>query len=99
VVEAVTIPVQAVGGLSIEQAVDMPKLGAPLVVIGAPLAIDDAAFQAAGGDVEAVLTEVVRRVKGIEEPKEGFSGFMAQAGGKLASALRRVARRIQSEEE
>ena len=35
VVNAVSIPVQAVGGLSLEQAVMMPKLGAPLVVIGA----------------------------------------------------------------
>jgi 3-hexulose-6-phosphate synthase len=63
VVKAVRIPVQAVGGLSIEQAVKMPKLGAPLVVIGAPLAINDKAFEAAGGDVEGMLREIVRRVK------------------------------------
>ena len=61
--QAVRVPVQAVGGLSIEQAVQMPGLGAPLVVIGAPLAINDASFRAAGGDVAAVLREVVRRVK------------------------------------
>jgi 3-hexulose-6-phosphate synthase/6-phospho-3-hexuloisomerase len=63
VVEAVSIPVQAVGGLSIEQAIQMPKLGAPLVVIGAPLAIDSDSFQAASGDVESVLREIVQRVK------------------------------------
>ena len=63
VVKAVDIPVQAVGGLSIEQAIQMPKLGAPLVVIGAPLAIDSDSFQAASGDVEAILSEIVRRVK------------------------------------
>jgi 3-hexulose-6-phosphate synthase len=44
VVKAVSIPVQAVGGLSIEQAISMPKRGAPLVVIGAPLAIDAHSF-------------------------------------------------------
>jgi 3-hexulose-6-phosphate synthase len=63
VVKAVTLPVQAVGGLSIEQAIQMPKLGAPLVVIGAPLAIDSDSFQAASGDVESILREIVRRVK------------------------------------
>jgi 3-hexulose-6-phosphate synthase len=64
VVEAVSVPVQAVGGLSIEQAIEMPGRGAPLVVIGAPLAIDNDSFQAASGDVEAVLREIVQRVKG-----------------------------------
>lgn len=38
---AVKLPLQAVGGLSIEQAARCPALGAPLVVIGAPLAIAD----------------------------------------------------------
>ena len=33
-VQAVRIPVQAVGGLSIEQAVQCPEYGAPLVVLG-----------------------------------------------------------------
>src|SRR2546423_4320912 len=40
VVNAVGIPVQAVGGLTLEEAVQMPKRGAPLAVIGAPLAVD-----------------------------------------------------------
>ena len=48
VVKAVGIPVQAVGGLTIEQAIQMPKLGAPLVVLGAPLVIDSDAFKPAG---------------------------------------------------
>ena len=39
VVDSVSIPVQAVGGLSIEEAILAPSLGAPLVVIGAPLTI------------------------------------------------------------
>ncbi|MEX0884360.1 MAG: orotidine 5'-phosphate decarboxylase / HUMPS family protein, partial [Cyclobacteriaceae bacterium] len=40
VVDAVSIPVQAVGGLSLEQAISIPTYGAPLVVLGAPLTID-----------------------------------------------------------
>jgi 3-hexulose-6-phosphate synthase len=64
VIKAVNVPVQAVGGLTIEQAIQMPKYGAPLVVIGAPLAIDSDSFRAASGDVEALLREIVQRVKG-----------------------------------
>jgi len=37
VVAAVSVPVQAVGGLSVEQAISAPEYGAPLVVLGAPL--------------------------------------------------------------
>ncbi len=47
VVAAVQIPVQAVGGLSIEQAIALPQRGAPLVVVGAPLVIDADAFRTA----------------------------------------------------
>lgn len=64
VVRAVSIPVQAVGGLTIEEATRMPKLGAPLVVIGAPLAIDAHSFNVAGGDLKAILSEIVRRIRG-----------------------------------
>ena len=55
VVEAVKIPVQAVGGLSLEQAIQCPAYGAPLVVLGAPLTIDADAFKTATGDLEASL--------------------------------------------
>ncbi len=55
VVGAVSIPVQAVGGLSLEQAIQCPQLGAPLVVLGAPLTIDADAFKTADGDLEASL--------------------------------------------
>jgi 3-hexulose-6-phosphate synthase/6-phospho-3-hexuloisomerase len=58
VVEAVQVPVQAVGGLSIEQAIATPKYGAPLVVLGAPLTIDADSFQTASGDVEGVLRKI-----------------------------------------
>jgi 3-hexulose-6-phosphate synthase/6-phospho-3-hexuloisomerase len=63
VVDAVRIPVQAVGGLSIEEAISMPKHGAPLVVIGAPLAIDAHSFSATSGDLKGILSEIVRRIR------------------------------------
>ncbi len=62
IVEAVPVPVQAVGGLTLEQAADTPKYGAPLVVIGAPLAIDADSFRTAGGDVERVLQLICEEV-------------------------------------
>ncbi len=55
VVAAVSVPVQAVGGLSLEQAVACPAYGAPLVVLGAPLTIDADAFKTATGDLEGSL--------------------------------------------
>jgi 3-hexulose-6-phosphate synthase/6-phospho-3-hexuloisomerase len=63
VVRAVTIPVQAVGGLTIEEAIEMPKHGAPLVVIGAPLAIDAYSFNVAKGDLKGLLLEITRRIR------------------------------------
>ena len=62
VVAAVTIPVQAVGGLSVEQAVRTPEYGAPLVVLGAPLTIDADAFKTASGDIESKLRLVCEKV-------------------------------------
>jgi 3-hexulose-6-phosphate synthase/6-phospho-3-hexuloisomerase len=62
VVAAVRVPVQAVGGLSIEQAIRTPEYGAPLVVLGAPLAIDADAFKTATGDLESKLRLICERV-------------------------------------
>lgn len=62
IVAATTVPVQAVGGLSIEQAVSCPSIGAPIVVFGAPLAIDGKSFAAADGDLLGVLTDACRQV-------------------------------------
>lgn len=62
VVAAVDIPVQAVGGLSLEQAVACPGYGAPLVVLGAPLTIDADAFRTAEGDLEASLRLICKAV-------------------------------------
>ena len=55
VCEAVSVPVQAVGGLSLEQAIQCPAYGAPLVVLGAPLTIDADSFKTADGDLESSL--------------------------------------------
>jgi 3-hexulose-6-phosphate synthase/6-phospho-3-hexuloisomerase len=62
IVEAVSVPVQAVGGLTLEQATDTPSYGAPLVVIGAPLAIDAHAFRTAEGDLESSLRLICDKV-------------------------------------
>jgi len=62
VVQAVNVPVQAVGGLSLEQAVRTPEYGAPLVVLGAPLAIDADAFRTASGDLESSLRLICEKV-------------------------------------
>ena len=62
VVQAVKVPVQAVGGLSVEQAVQSPEYGAPLVVLGAPLTIDANSFKTASGDLESKLRLVCEKV-------------------------------------
>ncbi len=62
VVDAVSVPVQAVGGLTLEQAVACPSYGAPLVVLGAPLTIDADAFKTAGGDLEGSLRLICNAV-------------------------------------
>ena len=59
IVNAVNIPVQAVGGLSIEQAISCPKFGAPLVVLGAPLTIDADSFKTSDN---SDLTEVLKKI-------------------------------------
>ena len=67
IVAAVNIPVQAVGGLTLEQATDTPRYGAPLVVIGAPLAIDAHAFRTAEGDLEGALRLICEKVHAFGE--------------------------------
>lgn len=62
VVAAVKVPVQAVGGLTLEQAVRTPEYGAPLVVLGAPLTIDADAFKTASGDLESSLRLICDKV-------------------------------------
>lgn len=71
VVAAVEVPVQAVGGLSIEQAIQCPAYGAPLVVLGAPLTVDADAFRTAGGDLEGSLRLICERIHGYGDVPTG----------------------------
>ena len=63
VVAAVSIPVQAVGGLTIAQAIECPSRGAPLVVLGAPLVIAANDFKPAGDSLHAILSEICREIR------------------------------------
>jgi len=66
VLRAVSIPVQAVGGLTIRQAIECPSRGAPLVVLGAPLVIAPDDFRSAeGAGLRDVLMEICREIKKV----------------------------------
>ncbi len=67
VVDAVNVPVQAVGGLTLEQAIRCPEYGAPMVVLGAPLTIDADAFKTADGDLEASLRLICEKIHAYGE--------------------------------
>jgi 3-hexulose-6-phosphate synthase len=71
VVKAVSVPVQAVGGLTLQQAVQTPEYGAPLVVLGAPLTIDADAFKTATGDLESSLRLICEKVHAYGDVKVG----------------------------
>ncbi|MGV3640179.1 MAG: orotidine 5'-phosphate decarboxylase / HUMPS family protein [Adhaeribacter sp.] len=74
VVQAVQVPVQAVGGLSLEQAIRCPEYGAPLVVLGAPLTIDADQFKTASGDLEGSLRLICQQVHAYGEVAIGANG-------------------------
>jgi 3-hexulose-6-phosphate synthase/6-phospho-3-hexuloisomerase len=74
VVAAVSVPVQAVGGLSLEQAVNTPSYGAPLVVLGAPLVIDADAFKTASGNVADSLRMICDKVHSFGDVPVGTRG-------------------------
>lgn len=63
ILEAVDIPVQAVGGLSVDQAIQTLQMGAQIVVFGAPLVISGTEFKAADPNFEVQLRDIVRRVR------------------------------------
>jgi 3-hexulose-6-phosphate synthase/6-phospho-3-hexuloisomerase len=63
VVAAVSVPVQAVGGLTIQQAIECPSRGAPLVVLGAPLVIAADDFKPAGSSLHDILSEICREIR------------------------------------
>jgi 3-hexulose-6-phosphate synthase/6-phospho-3-hexuloisomerase len=62
--QAVRIPVQVVGGLSVEQAVEAARGGADSIVLGGPLVPGDW-----GAGLETTLRSVVKQVKAL--PSEG----------------------------
>ena len=62
IVAAVNIPVQAVGGLTIEQAIQCPAYGAPLVVLGAPLTIDANSFKTTTNDLGEILRSICEKI-------------------------------------
>ena len=64
VLNAVDIPVQAVGGLSVPQAIETLALGAEIVVFGAPLVISGQEFKAADPNFDRQLREIVAEVRG-----------------------------------
>jgi 3-hexulose-6-phosphate synthase/6-phospho-3-hexuloisomerase len=64
VLDAVSIPVQAVGGLTVPQALQTLDMGARIVVFGAPLVISGSEFKAASDDFEGVLREIVTQIRG-----------------------------------
>lgn len=63
VLDRVKIPVQAVGGLSIDQAITSLEMGAEIVVFGAPLVISGTEFKPADPDFRRVFGDIVSRVK------------------------------------
>lgn len=65
VIRAVPVPVQAVGGLSIDQAIECARRGAPFVVVGAPLVIDGTAFRPAEGNLFDKLKQICDSVHRI----------------------------------
>jgi 3-hexulose-6-phosphate synthase len=67
VIAATTLPVQVVGGLSVEQAIAGPQMGAGVVVFGAPLVIaDENTFAVSDGDLLSVLAPAIARVHAQE---------------------------------
>jgi 3-hexulose-6-phosphate synthase/6-phospho-3-hexuloisomerase len=67
VVSAVSVPVQAVGGLSIQQAIECARRGALLVVVGAPLVIDGAAFRPADKNLFPTLQTICRDIRAARD--------------------------------
>ena len=63
VAAAVDVPIQAVGGLTVEQAIQTLQMGAKIVVFGAPLVISGTEFKAADPNFEPLIRDIVQRVK------------------------------------
>ncbi len=67
VLRAVSIPIQAVGGLSIDEAIDLVRRGLQFLVLGAPLVIDPGSFRSAEGDTEGLLREIMNKLRSTQE--------------------------------
>jgi 3-hexulose-6-phosphate synthase/6-phospho-3-hexuloisomerase len=67
VVDAVRIPVQAVGGLTVEQVMELPRYGVHHLVLGAPLTVDADAFKSPAHDLEGLLREIITRLRPGED--------------------------------
>ncbi len=63
VVRAVRIPVQAVGGLSIEEVLQLPNYGVYHLVLGAPLTVDAHSFKSPPHDLEGLLREILAKIR------------------------------------
>jgi 3-hexulose-6-phosphate synthase len=63
VVKTVTIPVQAVGGLSVDQVLQLPQYGVYHLVLGAPLTVDADAFKSPAHDLEGLLREILAKLE------------------------------------
>lgn len=63
VVEAVRIPVQAVGGLTVQQVLELPRYGVRHLVLGAPLTVDANAFKSPAHDLEGLLKEIIMKLE------------------------------------
>src|SRR5579884_582035 len=63
VVKAVTIPVQAVGGLSVAEVIQLPQFGVHHLVLGAPLTVDADAFKSPAHDLEGLLREIIAKLR------------------------------------
>ncbi len=63
VLQAVDIPVQAVGGLSVPQAIQTLEMGAEIVVFGAPLVISGKEFKVADPNFDSQLRDIVKAVR------------------------------------
>jgi 3-hexulose-6-phosphate synthase len=67
VVKAVKIPVQAVGGLTVEQMLRLPQYGVFHLVVGAPLTVDAEAFKSPAHDLEGLLREILAKLASVTQ--------------------------------
>jgi 3-hexulose-6-phosphate synthase len=74
VVRAVRIPVQAVGGLTVSQVLELPRHGVRHLVLGAPLTVDADAFKSPAHDLEGLLREILSKLRAPTPPEASREG-------------------------